>query len=172
MDAIRSDEHGRADIDYDKCVSCGMCLVNCPFGAISDKSQLFQLTQALRGGEKVIAIVAPAFVGQLGPSMTPDKLKAAMKMLGFRHVAEVAVGADLCTLDEAKDFLEKVPAEQPFMATSCCPSWAVMAKKLFPEQANCISMGAHAHGAHGAPLQAAAPGREGRVHRAVQRKEA
>ena len=72
--------------------------------------------------------------------MTPDKLKAAMKMLGFRHVAEVAVGADLCTLDEAKDFLEKVPAEQPFMATSCCPSWAVMAKKLFPEQANCISM--------------------------------
>lgn len=43
-----------------------MCLVNCPFGAISDKSQLFQLTQALRGGEKVIAIVAPAFVGQLG----------------------------------------------------------------------------------------------------------
>ena len=49
MDAIRSDEHGRADIDYDKCVSCGMCLVNCPFGAISDKSQLFQLTQALRG---------------------------------------------------------------------------------------------------------------------------
>ena len=94
----------------------------------------------LRGGEKVIAIVAPAFVGQLGPSMTPDKLKAAMKMLGFRHVAEVAVGADLCTLDEAKDFLEKVPAEQPFMATSCCPSWAVMAKKLFPEQANCISM--------------------------------
>ena len=81
MDAIRSDEHGRADIDYDKCVSCGMCLVNCPFGAISDKSQLFQLTQALRGGEKVIAIVAPAFVGQLGPSMTPDKLKAALKML-------------------------------------------------------------------------------------------
>ena len=55
-------------------------------------------------------------------------------------LAEVAVGADLCTLDEAKDFLEKVPAEQPFMATSCCPSWAVMAKKLFPEQANCISM--------------------------------
>ena len=140
MDAIHSDEHGRAEIDYDKCVSCGMCLVNCPFGAISDKSQLFQLIQALRKGEKVIAIVAPAFVGQLGPNMTPDKLKTAMKMLGFRHVAEVAVGADLCTLDEAKDFLEKVPAEQPFMATSCCPSWAVMAKKLFPEQAHCISM--------------------------------
>ena len=43
MDAIGSDEHGRAKIDYDKCVSCGMCLVNCPFGAIADKSQIFQV---------------------------------------------------------------------------------------------------------------------------------
>ena len=37
MGAIHSDEHGRAEIDYDKCVSCGICLVNCPFGAIVDK---------------------------------------------------------------------------------------------------------------------------------------
>ena len=26
------------------------------------------------------------------------------------------------------------------MATSCCPAWSVMAKKLFPEYSNCISM--------------------------------
>ena len=39
MDAIGSDEKGRAKIDYDKCVSCGMCLVSCPFGAIVDKGQ-------------------------------------------------------------------------------------------------------------------------------------
>lgn len=172
MDAIRSDEHGRADIDYDKCVSCGMCLVNCPFGAISDKSQLFQLTQALRGGEKVIAIVAPAFVGQLGPSMTPDKLKAAMKMLGFRHVAEVAVGADLCTLDEAKDFLEKVPAEPAVHGNVLLPELGGHGEKTLPGAGKLHLHGAHAHGAHGASLQAAAPGREGRVHRAVQRKEA
>lgn len=43
MDAIGKDEYGRAEIDQDKCVSCGMCLVNCPFGAIVDKGQLFQL---------------------------------------------------------------------------------------------------------------------------------
>ena len=96
MDAIGSDELGRAKIDYDKCVSCGMCLVNCPFGAISDKSQIFQLIQA--------------------------------------------VGADMCTAEEAEDFLKKVPAEQPFMATSCCPSWSVMAKKLFPQFKEYISM--------------------------------
>ena len=42
MDAISSDEDGKAVIDYDKCVSCGQCLVNCPFGAIIDKGQIFQ----------------------------------------------------------------------------------------------------------------------------------
>ena len=140
MDAIGSDELGRAKIDYDKCVSCGMCLVNCPFGAISDKSQIFQVINAMNRGSKVIACVAPAFVGQFGKAATPAKLKAAMRILGFDDVVEVAIGADLCTIEEAKDFMREVPEQQPFMATSCCPAWSVMAKKLFPDQANCISM--------------------------------
>ena len=133
MDAIESDELGRARINYDKCVSCGMCLVNCPFGAIADKSQIFQIINAIKRDEEVIACVAPAFVGQFGPDATPAKLKAAMRVLGFADVVEVAIGADLCTVEEAHDFLEEVPAKQPFMGTSGCPAWSVMAKSLFPE---------------------------------------
>ncbi len=140
MDAIGSDENGCAKIDYDKCVSCGMCLVNCPFGAIADKGQIFQLIHSINRGDRVIAIVAPAFVNQFGPELTPEKVKPAMKMLGFDDVVEVAIGADLCTIEEAHDFMEKVPEKQPFMATSCCPSWSVMAKKLFPTLAPYISM--------------------------------
>jgi len=140
MDAIGSDEYGRAEIDQNKCVSCGMCLVNCPFGAIVDKGQIFQLIHSIKRGDKVIAILAPAFVGQFGPYSTPERMTAAMKRLGFDHVTEVAVGADLCTIDEAKDFLDKVPENQPFMATSCCPAWYTMATKLYPDHAQCISM--------------------------------
>lgn len=140
MDAIQSDSRGRAKINYDRCVSCGMCIVNCPFGAISDKGQIFQLIHAIKQGDEVIAAVAPAFVGQFGPDATPDKIKGAMKELGFADVVEVAIGADLCTIEEAEDFLAKVPEQQPFMGTSCCPSWSVMAKKLYPEFASCISM--------------------------------
>ena len=139
MGAIHSDAYGRADIDYDKCVSCGMCLVNCPFGAIVDKGQIFQLIQAIKRGDRVIAIVAPAFINQF-PGMTPSKMREAMKQLGFAGTAEVAVGADLCTIDEAHDFLEEVPEKHPFMGTSCCPAWSVMAKKNFPKFADCISM--------------------------------
>ena len=140
MGAIGSDEFGRADIDQDKCVNCGMCLANCPFGAIADKAQIFQVIQAIKSDQPVYAAIAPAITGQFGPQMTPDKIRSAFKALGFADVVEVAIGADLCTIDEAHDFLEEVPNKQPFMATSCCPAWSSMAKKLFPEQAKCISM--------------------------------
>ena len=63
-----------------------------------------------------------------------------MKKLGFADVFEVAIGADLCAAQEAQDFLDEVPEKIPFMATSCCPAWSVMAKKVFPKYANCISM--------------------------------
>lgn len=140
MDAISTDKFGRAKIDYDKCVSCGMCLVSCPFGAIVDKGQIFQMIHAMKEGYRVYAAVAPAFVGQFGSKVTPGKLRSAMKALGFADVVEVAVGADLCAVEEAKDFIENVPRKLPFMATSCCPAWSSMAKKLFPEFADCISM--------------------------------
>ena len=140
MDAIESDEMGRAKINYDKCVSCGMCLVNCPFAAIADKSQIFQIINNMKRGREIYACVAPAFVGQFGKNVSSAQLKTAMRQLGFADVVEVAIGADLCTIEESRDFLEKVPAQQPFMGTSCCPAWSVMAKKLFPEFKDYISM--------------------------------
>ena len=140
MDAIGSDEHGKAVINQDKCVACGQCLVSCPFGAIVDKGQIFQVIQSILKGDKVIAIVAPAFIGQFSGQVSPGKLVTAMKMLGFDSVVEVAIGADMCTIEEAKDFLEKVPAEQDYMATSCCPAWHSMIYKLFPGEKNKISM--------------------------------
>ena len=140
MGAIHSDQYGRADIDYDKCVSCGMCLVNCPFGAIVDKGQIFQLVQSIKRGDKVVAIVAPAFINQF-PGMTPSKLKEGMRMLGFCDVEEVAIGADLCTIDEANDFMEEVPSRAPLHGHFLLPGPGVLwPEKLFPEYADCISM--------------------------------
>ncbi len=140
MDAIVSDDHGKAVINQEKCVACGQCLVSCPFGAIVDKGQIFQVIQSILKNDKVIAIVAPAFIGQFGKYSTPGKFVAAMKQLGFAQTVEVAVGADMCTLEEAKDFLQHVPEHQPYMATSCCPAWHSMIYKLFPSEAGNISM--------------------------------
>ena len=140
VNAIGRDENGRAEIDYAKCVSCGMCMVNCPFGAIVDKGQLFQLIHSIKRGDEVIAIIAPAFWGQFGEDITPGQIREAMKILGFSMLEEVAIGADLCAMAEADEFLLEVPEHKPFMATSCCPAWSVMAKQEFPEFAPYISM--------------------------------
>lgn len=140
VNAITSDKHGRAYIDSDKCVSCGMCMVNCPFGAISDKSQIFQLAHALTDGEEIIAEIAPAFVGQFGEKITPRNIKAALQELGFSEVYEVALGADIGAIAEAHHYVDKVvTGELPFLLTSCCPSWAMLAKKYFPEIIDQIS---------------------------------
>ena len=140
MDAIVSDDNGRAVINQDKCVACGQCLVSCPFGAIVDKGQIFQVIRSIMEKEKVVAIVAPAFIGQFGKNSTPEKFTTAMKILGFDRVVEVAVGADMCTIEEAEDFIMKVPDEQDFMATSCCPAWHAMVEKIFPAQFENLSM--------------------------------
>ncbi|MCF0128500.1 MAG: iron hydrogenase, partial [Pseudobutyrivibrio sp.] len=93
-----------------------------------------------KSDKPVYAAIAPAITGQFGPDLPPNKIKSAFKALGFKDAIEVAIGADLCTVQEAADFIDEVPEKQPFMATSCCPAWSMMAKKLFPEEAKCISM--------------------------------
>ena len=60
--AIGSDELGRAKYSgNDKCVSCGMCMVSCPFGAICDKSQIYPAlcTFAYATADEIIADRCP-----------------------------------------------------------------------------------------------------------------
>ena len=160
---------GRSYIDQEKCIKCGKCksvcpydaiskkerpcakacgvnaigsdkMVSCPFGAISDKSQIFQLGRALKEGGEIIAEIAPAFVGQFGPNITPRHIKAALQELGFAEVYEVALGADIGAIAEAHHYVEKVvTGELPFLLTSCCPAWSMLAKKYFPDLADQVS---------------------------------
>lgn len=115
-------------------------MVNCPFGAISDKSQVFQLMRTLSEGGEIVAEIAPAFVGQFGDNITPRNIKAALQELGFKEVYEVALGADIGAIAEAHHYVEKVETgELPFLLTSCCPSWSMLAKKYFPDLIDQIS---------------------------------
>jgi len=139
VDAIKSDYLGRAEIDNDKCVACGNCIQECPFGAISDKSEIYQLIKAIKSGKEVYAIIAPSFAGQFGALTTPEQIFAGICQLGIKNVVEVGLGADLTTLNEAKEFMESVPEDKPFMGTSCCYSWKLMVQKKYPEVNDYIS---------------------------------
>ncbi|WP_455257199.1 4Fe-4S dicluster domain-containing protein [Peptoniphilus asaccharolyticus] len=139
VDCIGSDEYGRAEINHDECVACGRCIASCPFGAIADKTQIYQLIKAIKSGKKIYAAVAPSFVGQFGANSSPAQIVEGIRQLGFEDVVEVSLGADVTTMNEAKEYIYRVPEDIPFMGTSCCFSWALMVKNKFPELTEQIS---------------------------------
>jgi [FeFe] hydrogenase (group B1/B3) len=142
VNAITSDKDGYAEINYEKCVSCGMCIVSCPFGAIGEKSEIVQIIHALRGDKPVYVEIAPSFVGQFGPLVKASMIIEALKKLGFAGVIEVAYGADVDTLIEAKELAEitkKKKSKRDYVATSCCPAWVLAAITNYPKQAVNVS---------------------------------
>lgn len=132
VNAITKDEFGKEHIDTEKCISCGKCLASCPFGAIVERSQMVDvLKQMFETKNKVVAMLAPAIVGQFPGNI--KNLVSALKKAGFDEVIEVAVGADITTQKEAAEFIERQEAGAKLMTTSCCPAYYRAAKVHIPE---------------------------------------
>ena len=129
--AIAKDENGHAKIDFDKCISCGKCVSACPFGAVHEKSQIIDVLKTIKSGKKVVAMLAPAIMGQL--PCTPKQLREAILELGFADVYEVAQGADVTTRNESKEFVERLENGAEFMTTSCCAGYNELIAKHLPE---------------------------------------
>lgn len=137
--AISKNELGTEIIDWSKCVFCGKCKEACPYSAIMEKTYLVQIIAHLLDPEKkVVAMVAPALAGQYQEPFS--KILGAVKAVGFDKIAEVAAGANITSQNEAKEWEERVLENgEPFMTTSCCPSYKAWAEKMMPELVPYIS---------------------------------
>lgn len=126
-------KYRKATIKEENCINCGACITACPFGTISDKSCITRVVEKLINTQKkVYAVVAPAIAGQFSGKITMNHIKAAVKKLGFEDMIEASLGADLVTITEAKEFIERLENNEKFMTTSCCPAFVNYIKKEFP----------------------------------------
>lgn len=131
--ALSHDEQGNIVVSAKDCVGCSECIDHCEKHNLSDIKEVVPIFDIINsGGAPVYALIAPAFLSQFGPDMTPGKLRLAFKILGFAGMIEVALFADILTLKEALEFDAAVVHEDDFMLTSCCcPLWVAMIRKVY-----------------------------------------
>ena len=136
--SMSSEEHRAAHIDNEKCISCGACVYQCPFGAIVDKSFILDAVNLIKGSHenqdyKVYAVVAPSISSQFSYAKLGQVI-TGIQRLGFYHVIEAALGADMVAYKEAAEL-----AEKGFLTSSCCPAFVSYIKKNFPTMVDKIS---------------------------------
>ena len=130
--AIRKNGQGVAEIDFKRCIFCGKCFNACPFSAVMERSQLLDVLLAMRRGEKLVAMVAPAADRQFPGTI--EQLLGACAKAGFADVIEVALGAEMTTAHETAEFIGRMEKDpKTFMTTSCCPAYVNLIGKHLPD---------------------------------------
>lgn len=130
------------------CVGCGQCASVCPTAAISIKTNVTQVWDAI--GDKnirVVAQVAPAVRLAVGDHFgipkgenSFGKLVEALRIMGFDEVYDTNFAADLTVMEESKEFLERLESGEKLpLFTSCCPGWVKYCETKYPEFAGNIS---------------------------------
>jgi iron-only hydrogenase group A len=129
------------------CVNCGQCVVVCPTGALTEKSNLNDVIAALNSGKHVVCQTAPSIRATLGecfgmPPGTPvtGKMVSALREIGFQKVFDTDFAADITIVEEATEFVKRFREGRDLpMITTCCPAWVKFGEQFFFEELDHMS---------------------------------
>lgn len=97
--------------------------------ALEDK-RLYKMVQC---APAVRVAIAEDFGMPLG-SLSPGKLAAALRRLGFNDVYDTNFAADLTVMEEGSELIERLTKGGVLpMFTSCCPAWVKFVEQDYPE---------------------------------------
>jgi len=146
LDCLKLEGHGANQVitpTKNPCTFCGQCVTHCPVDAISEQSSYQEVRKMLATpGKIVIAQFAPSIRAAIGEEFNlpyDDKMTgrviAGLKKLGFTYVFDVNLGADITTITEAEELIERLENKKAIfpMMTSCCPAWVRYVETRHPE---------------------------------------
>lgn len=129
-------------LDKVECVNCGQCVRVCPTGALTPKSEVDEVWNAIHDPSKVVvAQVAPAVRVAIGEmfglppgTTTTGQIAAALRAVGFDKIYDTSFTADLTVLEESNEFIKRVTTGDRIpQFTSCCPAWVKFVEQYYPE---------------------------------------
>lgn len=116
--------------------------VNEPLFAAYPVCHLEELKAALEDPEKYMVVqCAPAvrvalaedFGDELG-ALTPGKMAAALRKIGFDKVYDTNFAADVTIMEEGTELIQRITRDGVLpMFTSCCPAWVRFMENNYPE---------------------------------------
>ncbi|MFC1659329.1 [FeFe] hydrogenase, group A [Pseudomonadota bacterium] len=130
------------------CIYCGQCAANCPTGAAREQDCLEEISKILKDPKKIVLVqTAPSVRVSLGEefgmepgSNVEGKMYTVYRKLGFDKVFDTNFAADVTTIIEAEELVErlheckKMGIGHPLpMFTSCCPGWVKFVEFYYPE---------------------------------------
>lgn len=125
------------------CILCGQCAVHCPVSAAQEQSDWHVVERLLEDKSKVVvAQFAPSIRVSIGEDfgiphgeIVTGQIVEGLKKLGFDYVFDTNFGADITTMVEAKELVERLLSDNPVlpMMTSCCPAWVNYIEFYYPE---------------------------------------
>lgn len=129
------------------CVNCGQCVIACPTAALTEKTDIQGVINALNSGKYLIAQTAPSIRAALGecfdiPAGTnvTGKMVTALREIGFKKVFDTDLAADITIVEEATEFLKRFKSKDHLpMITTCCPAWIKFGEQFFFEQLHHMS---------------------------------
>ncbi len=139
---VRVGSAGGVELKDSSCVGCGQCVVACPVGALTVKSNIHEVQAALDDpSKKVVFFTAPSVRATLGEAFglpvgtnVEGKMVAAIRRLGDCEVFNMDVTADLTIMEEAAELLSRIQTGGVLpMFTSCCPGWVRFVEQTHPE---------------------------------------
>ena len=144
--------------DTNKCVLCGKCTLVCPMKAMTEQENIAEVKDILsnKNGKTVIVQCAPSVRTSINEGFNAEhsptnekKLNTAFRMLGFDKIFDVNFGADITTIIEAEELIDRIKNNGVLpMFTSCCPSWVeyikLNHKELIPNLTTAFSPQIHA----------------------------